>query len=113
MALAPGRVMPALPADRSSKGDKKEYFGGKTGVSMALALVAHGSPFFGSCVRLRFQRAGQQKLDGEGWGGQAGLCGGSCPRAPRLCPLLGRRGGRMGARSDSMKRGLLGAVKYA
>lgn len=67
MALAPGRVMPALPGDRSSKGDKKEYFGGKTGVSMALALVAHGSPFFGSCVRLRFQRAGQQKLDGEGW----------------------------------------------
>lgn len=70
MALAPGRVMPALPGDRSSKGDKKEYFGGKTGVSMALALVAHGSPFFGSCVRLRFQRAGQQKLDGEGRGGK-------------------------------------------
>lgn len=75
MALAPGRVMPALPADSSSKGDKKEYFGGKMGVSMALGLVAHGSPFFGSCVRQRFQRAGQQKLDGEGWWWEGGKRG--------------------------------------
>lgn len=96
--------MPALPGDRSSKWIKRNILGGKLGFPWHWHLLHmdHHS------LVLHETEVSKDWTTEIRWGGEGGTAEVAALSPPALCSPGGR--GRIGARSESIKRGLLGSV---